>query len=376
MAEKRVSPLDMSGFEIWNLVFQNLASAPGSPKAGQAWLDTALNTLMVRIGAQNINLRDRGSMTGTQSASTIIDFDTAVRTNRLDQMAAPTGSLSFNSQKGVLVQNGSGPQDVAAFGQIAAAINLLRLNGIQVDADVNLGAFKLTTSSTPTGANDVTNKSYVDNRVSAAAAGIDWKDSVRTATSANITLSGLQTLNGITLVPGNRVLVKNQTNAAENGVYLAASGAWTRAADAVQGTITAGASTMVEEGTLAGSQWRVATPDPITVGTTALSWQQFGASTSYTADGVTVQLVGNEFRAVTAANGALARHYAGFLGDGSATQFVLNHGWNTNDWVGQIYEVATGERVGGDLKSSSLNAATITFGTAPAANAYRAVLVG
>lgn len=101
---------------------------------------------------------------------------------------------------------------------------------------------------------------------------LDHKNSVRVATTANITISGLLTIDGVTLVSGDRVLVKNQTTASQNGIYVAAPSAWVRAADAdTDAKVTSGLVVGVNEGaTQANSRWQLTTDDPITLGTTAL----------------------------------------------------------------------------------------------------------
>lgn len=114
----------------------------------------------------------------------------------------------------------------------------------------------------------------VDARISAR----DFKQSCRAATTANIALSGLQTIDGVTLVAGDRVLVKSQSTGAQNGIYVAASGAWARATDADSGAeLSAGALIPVTEGILNGDiLWILSTNDPITVGTTALVFASVG----------------------------------------------------------------------------------------------------
>ncbi|MBJ7590169.1 hypothetical protein [Aeromonas veronii] len=103
---------------------------------------------------------------------------------------------------------------------------------------------------------------------------LDAKQSVRAATTANITLSGAQTIDGVTLMVGARVLVKDQTAAAQNGIYLVAAQSWSRATDADNGTkLSSGARVAVEEGTVnAGKVWHLATTGSITVGTTLLQF--------------------------------------------------------------------------------------------------------
>jgi hypothetical protein len=116
--------------------------------------------------------------------------------------------------------------------------------------------------------------------IAAAVAGLSWKQSVRVATTAAITLaSGAEngdTIDGVTLVTGDRILIKNQASASENGIYIvAASGAPTRATDADSASDIRQASVYVEEGTTNGdTQWVLTTNAPITLGSTSLSFAQ------------------------------------------------------------------------------------------------------
>lgn len=108
---------------------------------------------------------------------------------------------------------------------------------------------------------------------------LDHKQSVRAATTANIALNGLQTIDGVTLVAGNRVLVKNQSAGAQNGIYVVSPTSWTRAADANDSVeITAGLVCAVDEGTTQeNSRWQLITDDPITMGVTALVFANVSA---------------------------------------------------------------------------------------------------
>ncbi|MGR1224328.1 phage tail-collar fiber domain-containing protein [Aeromonas veronii] len=118
-------------------------------------------------------------------------------------------------------------------------------------------------------------RKYVDDLMKAELAKLDCKQSVRVATTANIALSATQTIDGVALVVGDRVLVKDQADAKQNGIYLAAAQAWTRATDADTGAkLSSGARIGVEEGTLnAGKVWYLATTGAITLGTTALAFK-------------------------------------------------------------------------------------------------------
>ena len=168
----------------------------------------------------------------TLTASKISDFDTQVRSSRLDQMTAPTAAVSLNSQK-------------------------------------------ITNLATPTADTDAANKLYVDNAIQ----GLDPKQSVKAATTTSITLSGAQTIDGVSLVVGDRVLVKDQSTKAQNGIYLVASGAWTRSPDANDWSELISAFTFVEQGSVnADSGWVSTANSGGTLGTTDYDWVQFSGA--------------------------------------------------------------------------------------------------
>ncbi|WP_223453213.1 MULTISPECIES: phage tail protein [unclassified Pseudomonas] len=110
---------------------------------------------------------------------------------------------------------------------------------------------------------------------------LDGKQSVRVATTENIVLSSAQQIDGVAVLSGQRVLVTAQTLAKDNGIYVAANGAWVRAADAnASAKVTPGLTVMVEEGTANGdSLWHLITNGPITLGTTALSFEMLAGRT-------------------------------------------------------------------------------------------------
>ena len=135
-------------------------------------------------------------------------------------------------------------------------------------------------STAPVSGNDVVNKTYLD----FYAAGISWKQPVLCGTTTNITLSGLQTIDGVTVVAGNRVLVKSQTAPAQNGIYLASATAWSRAPDADTWNELISALVFVESGsTLAGSAWYCTIQRGGTLGVTAITWSNFSVAASYSA---------------------------------------------------------------------------------------------
>jgi hypothetical protein len=147
-----------------------------------------------------------------------------------------------------------------------------------------------TMANQPVGTLDLTNKLYVDS----LAFGIIWKQSVLTATLSNITLSGLQTIDTVAVSAGDRVLVKNQTNQAENGIYLASAGAWSRSPDANDWDELVSAVVFVESGGQAGTGWYCSVQAGGTLGTTPITWTNLAFTGVYYA-GTGLTLTGNTF---------------------------------------------------------------------------------
>jgi hypothetical protein len=172
-----------------------------------------------------------------------------------------------------------------------------------------------TVAAAPTAATDIANKQYVDY----FAAGLSWKQPVNAASTANITsLSGLQTIDTVSLVAGNTVLVKNQSTAANNGIYVVSSGAWTRSVGADTWDEYVGAIVFVVSGTQADSAWYTTAQPGGTLGTTAINWYNFSVASTYTA-GTGLTLAASQFSITN--TGVTAAAY------GSATQvgtFTVN----------------------------------------------------
>ncbi|MHB1053464.1 MAG: gp53-like domain-containing protein [Thiobacillus sp.] len=131
--------------------------------------------------------------------------------------------------------------------------------------------------------------------------GGDYKASVRVATTANIALTGEQTIDGVAVVAGDRVLVMAQTAGAENGIYIAATGAWARSTDAdTAGDLTSGVLVPVESGTgNADTIWMLTTDGAITIGTTALTWQIKSGDASTARKGLVQLATSAEAQALT-----------------------------------------------------------------------------
>jgi len=164
------------------------------------------------------------------------------------------------------------------------------------------GLTSVAVTQDPVSALELATKQYVD----AVAQGLDPKASCVAATTANITLSGTQTIDGVVLIAGDRCLVKDQTLSQDNGIYLVASGAWTRATDMDNWLEVPGAFTFIEQGTLyADTGWVCTSNAGGTLGTTPITWVQFAGVGAYTA-GTGLTLTGTQFSitntAVTAAS--------------------------------------------------------------------------
>lgn len=209
-------------------------------------------------------------------------------------------------------------------------------------------------------------------QVNAAVQGLAWKAPVRAASTANLTLSGAQTIDGVSVVAGDRVLAKDQTTASGNGIYVAASGAWSRATDMDVSAECTGAAVFVSEGTVNGNaQYKMTTDAPITIGSTSLVWTQVGGGASYTAGGG-ITITGG----VIALDPAVAaRKASGTIGDGTATTITLTHNLNTQDVLVTVKEVSSNAGVLVDWVANGVNTVQLTFGVAPTTGQYRATVI-
>lgn len=275
----------------------------------------------------------------------------------------------------------------------------------------------------PSSASDAATKSYVDNLLT----GLRWKAPVRVATTANGTLASAfengDTVDGVTLATGDRILLKNQTTGSENGIYtVAATGAPTRTTDADSAAELLGAAVMVLEGTANADKAYTLTNDSITLGSTALTWTQFGGGQAYTADGLGLELSGTQFAleldgstlqksasgvrigsaaagaGLTESSGVLAvgagtgisvaadavavdtsvvtRHASASIGNGSSTSIAVTHNLGTKD-VDVVMRQTSDDAVKyTDWVATDTNTVTLTFVTAPTTNQFRVTVQG
>jgi hypothetical protein len=316
---------------------------------------------------------------------------------------ATLNSLSVTGLTGYLYANGAGAATAST------TIPTTALSGTVTNAQlanssitvgttaISLGATSLTlggltsvaVTQDPTSALQLATKQYVDN----IASGLSTKAPVYVATTANITLSGEQTIDGF-LTSSSRVLVKNQSTQSQNGIYVSSSGAWTRSTDANTWNQLVSAYVFVEVGTTQADTSWVCTVDPGgTLGTTPVTWVQFSGAGTYTA-GTGLTLTGTQFSitntAVTAGSYTLANFTVNAQGQittasstattGSgnvvlATSPVLvtpNLGTPSTLVGTNITGTAAGLSIGGNAATATLatNATNVAIGTGAATTNY------
>ena len=247
---------------------------------------------------------------------------------------------------------------------------------------------KVTNLPTPSASGDAASKAYVDSLVE----GLAWKDSCRVATQSNLNLASPgATIDGITMASQDRILVRSQSTASENGIYIWNGSAVpaTRSLDASTFAELEQAVTTVEEGTSAATSYR---QDQVngTIGSSSINWVTFGTAApaaSETTAGVAelatqaeVNTGTDDLRIVTplklATWSGRIKKYATSIGDGSATSYTVTHNLGSLDVQVAIFQNSTGDEVITDVTHATTNTLTIVFATAPASNAYRVVVVG
>jgi len=284
MAITLLDNLDLTKLELQNARIQNLASDPSTPVSGQIYYNTTSNTLKIYNGTVWLTL------------------------GRLDQLSAPTSSVSMNSQL-------------------------------------------ITNLADPVSAQDAVTLAYLNSVIN----GRDWKQSVRAVATSDVTLSGTQTIDGVSLIAGDRVLLSAQSTASQNGIYVVAAGAWSRSTDAdADAEVTTGLCVFAEEGTSNGDKiWQLTTNNPITVGSTSLTFVAVGAGAG------------------------TVNKYAATIGDGSTTQFTVTHNLNTEDVTVTVREAASNKELRTTTwRTTGVNTVRVDFAVAPTSNQYRVTVIG
>jgi len=261
-------------------------------KTTALYLGSTGSAVQVSSSAAELNKLD--GVTSTTAELNILSgaLLTTTELNLLNNVTSSTAELNY-----VAVTPGSLTPSKALVADSNSTINTVKTNalwlsGTQVTstaAELNLldGITAIDTDLSTTAGTHTTlvsalaAKTYIDNTRS----GLEVKDSVVVATTANITLSGTQTIDGIAITAGQRVLVKDQTTASQNGIYVVAAGAWSRSTDAdTADELNSGCFFFVEKGTVNADNGFVMSQDTtINFGTTAITFSQFSGAGQITA---------------------------------------------------------------------------------------------
>jgi len=433
------APLDFAKLEGRNFVGHLLGTAPSSPVKGQMYMNTADNTLYwydgttwqsAKGGSGSPTGAAGGDLSGTYpnpqiAAGVIVDADVAaankdgtagtpsLRTlgtgatqaaagndSRLSDARAPTSHKTTHEPGGsdpmtVDAAAGTGSLRTLGAGPQQALPGNSALNTLPCTNDVLMSNHKIYNLADPTNPQDAATKTYVDS----IAQGLDAKASVRVRdTGVNIALAAApNTLDGVTLVQGDRVLVGSQATPAQNGIYVVttlgtgANGVWTRATDMDAWAEVPNAYTWVEEGTnFADTGWVCVANQTGTLGTTSINFVLFASAGALIAGAGLVKSgnsidvgagTGISVAADTIAvdSAIIPRYYSSATHGAGATITITQatHGCRASRGLVVMTVVeATGAEVLADVSIAANGDVTITFGASQSANTIRVTIIG
>jgi len=241
---------------------------------GTAGFSGPLTSSSVSITGGTIN----GAVIGGSSAQAITGTNVTATVGFTGSLTGAVTGNTAGVHTGAVTGNVTGNLTGNVTGNVTAASGTSTFNNVTISGSLDMDAgtsATITGLANPVNDSDAANKGYVD----ALAQGIDAKASVVVATTANITLSGTQTIDGISVSVGDRVLVKDQSTQSGNGIYLCAASTWTRTTDANTWDELVAAFTFVERGTTQANNGYISTITAGgTLGTTAVTFAQFSGA--------------------------------------------------------------------------------------------------
>jgi hypothetical protein len=255
--------------------------------------------------------------------------------------------------------------------------------------EIDMSNLRITNLGNPQADQDAATMAYVKSLLE----GLSWKDNVRVASTGNVNLNAPgSTIGGVTPDVGDRILLKDQTNAALNGIYIynGPSTPMTRAPDANTADELESAVVTVDEGTHAATTWRQTNVN-FTLGTDPVNWQPFGTAAppaNETTAGIIRVATQAEVDTGTIDNAAITplklanwagriRKYTTTIGDGTATVFTITHNLGTRDVSVGVYQNSGNyDDVICDVERPSVNSVLLRFGAAPTSNSIRVVVMG
>ena len=437
------------------VIYGDLSSRPAAGTAGRLYFATDNQIMYFDTGSTWLQVSNFGSVTaqttygassGNGSATTYSRSDHTHGTPSLSNATPTTLSVggSASAGTGTAPSRDDHAHAMPAFGSVTAqtSFGASSANGTSADiaradhthgtpvhdnaahstinlsalavplADVSFNTNKITNLKDPTADQDAATKKYVDD----VAQGLNIHDSVVAASTANYvatynngssgvgatltnnTTQAAFSIDGVSPTVGQRVLIKNQTSAAQNGIYTvtnvgSGSTNWvlTRATDFDNAAEIGGGDFVFVTGgsTLDNTGW-VCVDKVTTVGTDPIDFTQFSGAGTYTASNG-VQLVGNNFSGVAVSNGGLTvgssgfaidtaivvRKYAANVGDTTNTSYTVTHNLGTKDVQVTVYDNSSPyAEVVCDVQHTSTTAVTVLFSVAPSTNQYRVVVQG
>lgn len=435
MAREFLTPINLNYNELQSSVVWNVVNDPtgGALTEGLIWFNTSTSEFKYYDGT-NIQVIGTSSATGTVTSVSVASANgfagtvaTSTTTPAITIQATPTGILKSNGTAISAATAGTDYITPTGSGAGLTGITVSQVSGAAPLASPALtGTPTAPTATTGDSSTTIATTAFVATAVADFSAGLDTKPSALVVSTSNLTLSGTQTVDGVSLVATNRVLATGQSTASQNGLWVVASGSWTRPADFASASTQQGAYVFIEAGTAGqGSGWVLVGTTATVVDTSSQTWTQFSGAGEITAGAglaksgntlsiensgvltvsnggtgvatLTGLVKGNGTSAMTAAvsgtdyapatsgssilkgngsGGFSAAKYTATIGDGSSTSITVTHSLGTRDVVVAVYDASTYVEYSCDVTRTSTSVVTLGFATAPASDSLNVVVIG